>query len=270
MLGIPGLVVIPQLPSAASARRALLPSFARRADRKALEAKMRGDVDLVTVTDPRSPSAEAFRTLRTNLMFSQAVNQMRTLVVTSASPGEGKTVTASNLAVSFAQQGVRVLLVDGDLRRGRLHRVFGSPREPGLSDYILAYSDEESVTHETAVPNLYVINSGKIPPNPAEMLGGEIAKEKFAKLTEGYDLVIIDTPPLLAASDAAIVATLADGVVVVLRAGSTETAAAQQPMQQLRALNVRIVGAILNDPDSQIAKYGAYYQYSYDYAGKES
>jgi capsular exopolysaccharide synthesis family protein len=271
MLGIPGLVVIPQLPSAASAHRALLPAFAKRADRRALEAKMRGDVDLVTVTDPRSPSAEAFRTLRTNLMFSQAVDQMRTLVVTSASPGEGKTVTAANLAVSFAQQGVRVLLVDGDLRRGRLHRVFGTAREPGLSDYLLGYQTEEAVSHSTAVPNLYVIDTGKLPPNPAEILGADVAKEKFAKLTEGYDLVIIDTPPLLAASDAAIVATLADGVVIVLRAGSTETAAAQQAMQQLRALDVRIVGAILNDPDSQIAKYGAYYQYSYDYAGnKES
>ena len=265
MLGIPGLVVIPQLPSAASARRALLPAFARRADRRALEASMRGDLDLVTVTDPRSPSAEAFRTLRTNLMFSQAVNQMRTLVVTSASPGEGKTVTAANLAVSFAQQGVRVLLLDGDLRRGRLHRIFGAAREPGLSDYLLGYQPEEEVTHTSAVPNLYVINSGKIPPNPAEMLGSEVAKSKLAKLTEGYDLIIIDTPPLLAASDAAIVATLSDGVIIVLRAGSTETAAAQQAMQQLRALGVRIVGAILNDPDSQIAKYGAYYQYSYDY-----
>ncbi len=269
MLGIPGLVVIPQLPSAASARRALIPGFAKRADRRALEAKARGDLDLVTVTDPRSPSAEAFRTLRTNLMFSQAVNQMRTLVVTSASPGEGKTVTAANLAVSFAQQGVRVLLVDGDLRRGRLHRVFNAAREPGLTDFLLGYQAEEAVTHTSAVPNLYVINSGKIPPNPAEMLGGDIAKEKFAKLNEGYDLMIIDTPPLLAASDAAILATLSDGVIMVLRAGSTETAAAQQAMQQLRALNVRIVGAILNDPDAQIARYGAYYQYSYDYTAKE-
>ncbi|MEO8577883.1 MAG: CpsD/CapB family tyrosine-protein kinase, partial [Gemmatimonadales bacterium] len=143
-------------------------------------------------------------------------------------------------------------------------------REPGLSDFVLGYSTEEEVTRTTTVPNLYVINTGKIPPNPAEMLGGEVAKKKFAQLTEGYDLMVIDTPPLLAASDAAILATLADGVILVLRAGSTEGNAAQQAMQQLRALDVRIVGAILNDPDSQVARYGAYYQYSYDYAAKES
>jgi capsular exopolysaccharide synthesis family protein len=260
MLGIPGLVVIPRLASAGPNRR--LKALPRRGVQRASRSDNQM-LDLVTIADPRSPSAEAFRTLRTNLMFSQAVDEMRTLVVTSASPGEGKTITAANLAVAFAQQGMRILLVDSDLRRGRLNRVFGIPREPGLSELVLGYEPEDKVTRETSVAGLYVIPSGKLPPNPAEMLGGQHARETLAKLTEGYDLVIIDTPPLLAASDAAILATLSDGVIMVLRAGSTESAAAQQAMQQLNAIGARVVGAVLNDPESEVAKYGAYYEYNY-------
>jgi capsular exopolysaccharide synthesis family protein len=261
-LGVPGLVVIPRLASAGPNRKGPLKALPSRR-LKHVSRSENQMLDLVTITDPRSPSAEAFRTLRTNLMFSQAVAEMRTLVVTSASPGEGKTVTASNLAVAFAQQGMRVLLVDCDLRRGRLHRVFGLSREPGMSDLVLGYETEENTTRQTSVAGLYVIPSGKLPPNPAEMLGGPHTKDKLAALTEGYDLVILDTPPLLAASDAAILATLSDGVIMVLRAGATETAAAQQSMQQLQAIGARVVGAVLNDPESEVAKYGAYYEYNY-------
>jgi capsular exopolysaccharide synthesis family protein len=201
-------------------------------------------------------------------MFSQASQSLRMIVVTSASPGEGKTTTASNLAVSFAQQGMRVLLVDCDLRRSRLHRIFGLRREPGFSDLVLGYAEEEEVTHPTSVTGLYVICSGKLPPNPAEMLGSEEARRKFQGLMEGYDLIVVDTPPLLAASDGAILSTFASGVIVVLRAGSTENAAAQQSIQQLTSVGARIVGAVLNDPDTQVPKYGAYYKY--DYSSAES
>jgi capsular exopolysaccharide synthesis family protein len=199
-------------------------------------------------------------------MFSQAVQSMQTLVVTSASPSEGKTTTASNLAVAFAQQGMRVLLLDCDLRRARLHRIFGVSREPGLTEFVLGFSDEEAVTRATSVPGLYVIPSGKLPPNPAELLGGESMRRALTALTEGYDLIIVDTPPLLAAADAAILATLSDGVLLVLRAGSTENAAAQQSMQQLGAVGARVIGAVLNDPDAQVPKYGAYYSYEYSSA----
>jgi capsular exopolysaccharide synthesis family protein len=262
MLGVPGLVVIPRLASAGAVKNPLLRALPKRRLPSA-ERQANAALDLVTLTDPRSPSAEAFRTLRTNLMFSQAVREMRTLVVTSASPGEGKTVTASNLAVSFAQQGMRVLLIDCDLRRGRAHRMFNVPREPGMSDYLLGFADDEAVTHETIVPGLYMIPSGKLPPNPAELLGGDVAKQKLGELNGGYDLLILDTPPLLAASDAAILATLSDGVIMVLRAGATETNAAQQATQQLQTIGARVVGAVLNDPDSQVAKFGAYYEYNY-------
>ena len=146
--------------------------------------------------------------------------------------------------------------------------MFGLHREPGFTDLVLGYTDEETVTHATPVPGLYVIASGKLPPNPAELLGSDATRKTFAALTEGFDLVIIDTPPLLAASDAAILATLSNGVVLVLRAGATENAAAQQSVQQLNAVGARIVGAVLNDPDAQVPKYGAYYHYEYSAASE--
>jgi capsular exopolysaccharide synthesis family protein len=266
LLGVPSLAVIPRLPSSNGGRGAVARALPRLKSSNASQKASRPDQDLVIVREARSPAAEAIRTLRTNLMFSQAVRSMRTLVVTSASPSEGKTTTASNLAVSFAQQGMRVLLLDCDLRRARLHRIFGIAREPGLSDLVLGYADEEAVTKLTAIPGLYVIPSGKLPPNPAELLGGDAMRRTMTTLTEGYDLIIVDTPPLLAAADAAILATLADGVILVLRAGSTESTAAQQTVQQLSAVGARVIGAVLNDPDTQVPKYGAYYEYEYSAA----
>jgi capsular exopolysaccharide synthesis family protein len=265
LLGVPSLAVIPRLPSSNGIRGGVARALPRlRSSGPSHQA--RPDQDLVVVREARSPAAEAIRTLRTNLMFSQAVRSMRTLLITSASPSEGKTTTAANLAVSFAQQGMRVALLDCDLRRARLHRMFGVPREPGLSDMVLGYASEEEVTRPTSIPGLYVIPSGKLPPNPAELLGGEGMRRTITSLVEGYDLLIVDTPPLLAAADAAILATLVDGVILVLRAGSTESAAAQQSVQQLNAVGARVIGAVLNDPDTQVPKYGAYYEYEYSAA----
>jgi polysaccharide biosynthesis transport protein len=262
LLGIPSLAVIPRLSGGQGMRAGMmraLPGMKKNGQKTG----GRGDQDLVTINAVRSQGAEAIRTLRTNLMFSQSLRAMRTIVVTSASPGEGKTTTASNLAVSFAQQGMRVLLLDADLRRARLHRMFSVPREPGLSDLVLGFSDEEAVTRSTSIPGLYLIPAGKLPPNPAELLGGDGMRDMMSALTEGYDLIVIDTPPLLAASDAAILATLASGVILVLRAGATENTAAQQSVQQLNSVGARIIGAVLNDPDTQVPKYGAYYEYEY-------
>jgi capsular exopolysaccharide synthesis family protein len=219
--------------------------------------------EIVTLADVRSPSAEAFRTLRTNLIFSQSVQALRTIVVTSASPGEGKTTTAANLAVSFAQHGMRVLLIDCDLRRARLHKVFSIGREPGITEMVLGREDPDAVTRETDTPGLYVIPSGVLPPNPSELVGGERMRKCLAQLSEAFDLIILDTPPLLAASDGAILSTLSDGVVLVLRAGATESEAAQQAIQQLNSVGARVVGAVLNDPDAKVPMYSGYYHYEY-------
>ncbi|MDQ3081681.1 MAG: polysaccharide biosynthesis tyrosine autokinase [Gemmatimonadota bacterium] len=262
LLQVPGLAVIPRLSSGNGKAGKLKRILPGRSVTSGPELT-RPDETLVTVTDVRSSGAEAYRTLRTNLMFSQAVQALRTLVVTSASPGEGKTTTASNLAVSFAQQGMRVLLIDCDLRRARIHKIFRVPRDPGMTELVLGQETEETVTRQSSVTGLYVISSGHLPPNPSELLGGDRMRTTLATLAEGYDLLVIDTPPLLAASDAAILATITDGVILVLRAGRTESAAAQQSMQQLNAVGARVVGAVLNDPDTKVPQYGAYYRYEY-------
>lgn len=267
-LNVPGLAVIPKFVSPNGNR--LLPRLAKgkpSPNGKRVSASGGSLEELVTVTEPQSSSAEAYRTLRTNLIFSQSVRTLRSIVVTSASPGEGKTTTAANLAVSFAQQGMRVLIVDCDLRRARLHKMFGVPREPGLSEMIIGRETIDSAVRDTAVPGLYVLTSGLLPPNPAEMLGGPRMRSVLDSLLEAFDLVIVDSPPLLAASDAAILATMADGTVVVVRAGVTELEAGQQAIQQLNAVGARIVGAVLNDPDAKLPKYGAYYRYEYAPSG---
>jgi tyrosine-protein kinase Etk/Wzc len=262
ILQVPGLAVIPKFVERNGRNGPrLLPKKASSNGRRPARA-----AGLVTVHDARSSGAEAYRTLRTNLIFSQAVQTLRSIVVTSAAPSEGKTTTAANLAVSFAQQGMRVLIADCDLRRSRLHKMFGVAREPGVTECVLGQLDTDSAPLETSVTGLYVLPSGQLPPNPSELLGGERMRKTLAAFSEAFDLIILDTPPLLAASDAAILATLADGVVLVVRAGVTEAEAGQQAMQQLISVGARVVGAVLNDPDAKVQKYGGYY--SYDYAGK--
>ena len=266
ILQVPGLAVIPKFfPDQPGGRFArALPGRGRNGS-NGKKGSQRA-AGLVTVHDARSSSAEAYRTLRTNLIFSQAVQTLRTLVVTSPAPSEGKTTTAANLSVSFAQQGMRVLLVDCDLRRSRIHKMFNVPREPGMTELILGQQDLDAVTRETAVPGLYILPSGMLPPNPSELLGGERMRNTLATLGGAFDLIVLDTPPLLAASDAAILATIADGVVLVVRAGVTEALAGQQAIAQLQSVGARIVGAVLNDPDSKLQSYGGYY--NYEYAGE--
>ena len=264
LLQVPGLAVIPRfVPSASAARRiaAALPS--RSGNGNGSRSRAERVAGLVTVHDARSSSAEAFRTLRTNLMFSQAVQTLRTIVITSPSPGEGKTTTASNLAVSFAHQGMRVLLLDCDLRRAKIHSLFGVPRSPGLTELLIGQETQEAAIRDTSVAGLYLLTSGKLPPNPAELLGGAAMRKTLESLSEAFDLIVVDTPPLLAASDASILATIADGALLVVQAGSTETEAGQQALQQLSAVGARVVGAVLNDPDAKVQKYGAYYRYEY-------
>jgi capsular exopolysaccharide synthesis family protein len=162
---------------------------------------------------------------------------------------------------------MRVLLVDCDLRRGRIHRIFDVPREPGLTELVIGHEESEAVIRPTDVTGLYVVPSGNLPPNPSELLGGDRMRKVLVSLSEAFDLIILDTPPLLAASDGAILATLSDGVVLVLRAGSTEGEAAQQAIQQLSGVGARVVGAVLNDPDAKVPAYGGYYHYEYAGAG---
>jgi tyrosine-protein kinase Etk/Wzc len=266
LLGVPGLAIIPRLANGSAAKSRFIPAMLSRSNGKAHEGE--GTHELVTISNLRSSGAEAYRTLRTNLIFSQAVRSLRTILVTSAAPSEGKTTTSSNLAVTFAQQGLRVLLVDCDLRKARLHKVFSVPREPGLTQLVLGHNSMTEVIHSTPVDGLYVLASGTLPPNPSELVGGPRMANVLKALSAEFDLVVLDTPPLTAAADAAILGKSADGVLVVVRAGQTERGAAQHAVQQLNNVGARILGAVLNDPDAKVPRYGGYYYY--DYYGSEA
>ncbi|HEY8483148.1 MAG TPA: polysaccharide biosynthesis tyrosine autokinase, partial [Longimicrobiales bacterium] len=270
LLRVPGLVTVPSFSKNGAGKSARLLPLPLRNGKGQHATPGRGR-ELVVLSEPASVAAEAYRTLRTNLAFTQAVQQVRRLVVTSAAPSEGKTTTTANLAVAFAQQGARVLLVDCDLRRGRLHRVFDLPREPGLTELLVGIEkDHAKVSHRVAVDGLFVLPSGKLPPNPAELIGGSAMRDFLDRMTETYDLVILDSPPLLAAADAVALGTMADGVVIVVRAGQTDREAAQNAVQQLLAVGARVIGAVLNDPDARVQRYERHSYYYYYYRTEEA
>jgi tyrosine-protein kinase Etk/Wzc len=272
-LRVPNLAVIPHLDIAPIIRsrkgqRRLLPFFNGRRDGRALVH--RPLEELITVVHGRSSGAEAYRTLRTNLMFARSGAGLKRILVSSAIAAEGKSTTASNLAVTYAQQGLRVLLIDGDLRKSRLHTIFGVPREPGLTELLLGTAKPVEVIHATGVPGLSLLTAGTLPPNPSELLGGPRTRKLLDTLQETADIIVIDAPPVLVAGDASILGLMSDGVVIVVRAGTTDRAAARTAVRQLQGVGAPIIGAILNDPDAKVQHEDSnYYYYAYYGEGKE-
>ncbi len=272
ILRVPGLAIIPQiLPQNGAGRLSLrnirLPIPGMGNGKNGHHHRNGAGTALVSATNVRSTGAEAFRTLRTSLIFSQAVQSLRTLVITSPSPQDGKTTTAANLAVTFAQQGMRVVLLDCDLRRARLHNVFKVPREPGLTQAMMGQASLEDVLHATMVDGLSFIPAGALPPNPSELLGGPRMAALLEELQARFDVVLLDTPPVHVAADSMIMGRAADGVLLVVRAGSTQRDSAQDAIVRLTNVGARVVGAVLNDPDHKVPQYGGYYYY--DYYGAE-
>jgi non-specific protein-tyrosine kinase len=213
-------------------------------------------MNLITLTDPRSPVSEAYRTLRTNLSFYSLDDPIRSLVVTSPAADEGKNIMIANLAVTMAQSGRRTLLVDCDLRRPSLHDLFELQNEPGLTNQILGEIDDVPL-QKTAVENLWLLASGPIPPNPADMLGTKRIDELIAKLVDQYDIVLFDAPPVTAVTDAAILGVRVNGVLLVINAGKTRRDQAERAKELLEKANVRVIGAALaNAPrDSGVGGY---------------
>lgn len=267
-LGLVGLAVVPRIGgNGRGTKRVPLPIGGGNG-RPAPDGPHRVET-LVAGTHTRSPAAEAFRTLRTNLLFAQAVDELRVILVTSSAPGDGKTTVAANLAATIAQQGLDVLLIDGDMRRPRLHYVFGVAREPGLSEVILGRRSAEEVIQPTQVEGLSVLATGALPPTPAELLGSPKMRSLLQAFRNDYDVVIVDSPPVHVAADASVLATLTDGVLLVVRSGQTEREAAQQAVRQLASVGARILGTVINDPHGKAAKYGGHYSYAYYYYGDE-
>ena len=224
---------------------------------------------LVSHADPRSVVAEAYRSLRTNLSFARAQSAARTLVLTSPGPADGKSTTATNLAITFAQQSQRVLLVDADLRRAVLDKTFQLPRSPGLTEVIVGAATLDASIHPTSVENLHVMVSGQLPPNPSELLGSPRMREVLGELRDRFDVVLFDSPPLLAVTDAAVLSTLVDGVILVVRMGTTARAAVRRATSHLRAVHSRVLGAVLNDVDFTSGSYYGGYGYYYAYGAHD-
>jgi capsular exopolysaccharide synthesis family protein len=226
---------------------------------------------LVTHVDPRSPVAEAYRSLRTNLAFARGTQDHRTVVFTSPGPADGKSTTVANLAITFAQQGQRTLLVDADLRRSVLDRSFDVPRSPGLTDVIAGRNSFDDAVHTTEVPNLFLLASGHSPPNPSELLGSAGMRAAVGAARERFDVVIFDSPPLLAVTDAAVLATQVDGVVLIVRMQKSQREAVRRAVGQLRQVGARVLGAVVNAVTQKQGRYyGGYGYYYYSYYGAES
>jgi capsular exopolysaccharide synthesis family protein len=213
--------------------------------------------NLITLTDPRSPAAEAYRTLRTNLTFAALDKPIETLVVTSAAPGEGKSSTLANLAVTMAQGERRTILVDADLRRPGLHEIFGVANDRGLTTMIVEQAAlDDPPLIDVGVDNLWLVPSGPLPPNPADILGSRKMEQAIAVLKARADIVLFDAPPIVAVTDAAVLGTKADGVLLVVCAGRTRREHAQRAKELLERVHVRIVGAVLNNAPRDVALRG--------------
>ncbi len=213
-------------------------------------------MSLITLTDPKSPVSEAYRTLRTNLSFFSLDNPIRTLVVTSAAVDEGKGEAIANLAVTMAQGGRRTILVDCDLRRPALHTIFSLNQEPGFTNGILEQEKEPSL-QETAVSNLWLLSSGALPPNPADLLGSPKVDQLIESLNDKADIILFNAPPVIAVTDAAVLGAKVDGVLLLIQAGKTRREHAARAKETLEKARVRIVGATLtNAPrDNSIGDY---------------
>ncbi len=210
--------------------------------------------------DSRSISSETYRSLRTSILFSSPGHAPQTLLVTSTQPEEGKSVTAANLAAAMAKTDANVLLVDADLRRPTQHLVFEVPREPGLSNFLVGEIDELPIV-ETIVPNLFLVPAGHLPPNPAELIQSERMKEFLVRASQRFSRVILDSPPLTSVTDPAILATLVEGVIMVVKAETVPRKAAMAARNQLFEVNASLLGTVLNN--IPMKRNGYYYNYYY-------
>ncbi|WP_088228898.1 CpsD/CapB family tyrosine-protein kinase [Desulfosporosinus sp. FKB] len=216
---------------------------------------------LITVEQSKSPISEAFRTLRTNVQFTSIDLKTQKIMVTSAGPREGKSITVANLAVSIAQTGKTVLIIDSDLRNPTQHKIFGLHNGQGLSVALFEDEDFRDYLKETEVTGVTVLTGGPIPPNPAELVGSNRMKQLIREASQEFDVLLIDTPPVVAVTDASILAQEVDGVIMVVASGEVSKDYAQTAKEQLDKVGAKILGAVLNKVDVKAGDYYYYYYY---------
>ncbi|MBU9723068.1 MULTISPECIES: CpsD/CapB family tyrosine-protein kinase [Bacillaceae] len=214
---------------------------------------------LVTYYDQRSPIAEQFRTLRTNIQFASVDKIIRKIMVTSSTPGDGKSTTIANLGIVLAQQEKRVLIVDSDLRKPTVHFTFQLPNQTGLTSVLTKQSTFDDAVLETAVPFLEVLTSGPVPPNPSELLGSKSMKDFVKEIEGAYDYILFDAPPVNVVTDPQILAENCDGVILVIRSGKTEVESAQKALDSLKKVEANVLGVVLNDQKQSDGHHYYYY-----------
>jgi len=227
---------------------------------------------LITHEDPRSPVSEAYRSLRTSMLYSSSADKkIKSILVSSAGPGEGKTTTVANLAITYANLGKKTILIDTDLRRPVIHKVLDIQKEPGITDYLSGATDDfNDIVQKTTIENLFVVPSGIIPPNPSELLGSQRMADLLQKLEDEWDMILFDSPPLVAVTDATMVSKEIDQIVMVVKVGQTDKKAFDHTITSLRNVHAPLGGVILNAVTHKNS-YGSYYYYYqyYHYYGSD-
>lgn len=202
---------------------------------------------LIVSLKPKSAIAEQFRSIRTSIEFSSVDTQMKVLVVTSSEQDSGKSLVSSNLALTFAQKGLKTLLIDADLRNPSIKNYFYFPRGRGLSSLMKQKNSFEDIVYQTDEKNLFILPPGFVVPNPADMLGSSNMEALIEKLRQSFDKIIIDTPPILVATDSVVVSAFADGIIIVVRSGKTNKQSANKALRLMNQSSTPIIGTILND-----------------------
>ncbi len=229
----------------------------------AKKSKMNKDArKLITVTQPKSPVAEQYRTIRTNIEFMAVDREIQAILVTSATQGEGKSTTSSNLAVAYAQQGKKVLIIDTDMRRPTVHYTFKVANGLGLSSLLTRQAEKEKAILPTKVDNLSILTAGPIPPNPAELLSSRAMEHLVSQLRADFDVIIFDAPPLLQVADSRITSKLTDGVVLVVGCTTSDRQRVLKAKDQLDLAEAKILGVVLNRRElTDDSAYQYYYSY---------
>lgn len=215
----------------------------------------------LTIFDNRSSAAEAYRVVRTSMLLSAAGNPPKTVLVTSGQPGEGKSTTVVNTAISLAQLGLSVLIIDCDLRRPSTHKILGVTATEGLSSYLSRNIEIDPLIHKLQIPNLSLLPCGPIPPNPAELISSSRMKELLKELAARYDHILIDSPPMMNVTDPVILSSMVDGVILVVHGGKSPRATVQRARQELLGVGAKIFGVVLNNIDLRREGYDSYYYY---------
>jgi capsular exopolysaccharide synthesis family protein len=217
--------------------------------------------NLVTALNPKSPISESYRTLRTNIQYAEVDQHIKVLMVASAKSGEGKTTTITNLAVTYAQEGKKVLLIDGDLRKPSLHHLFQLSNRIGLTSVLFNQQLLPEVIRDTTVDNLSVMTSGPIPPNPSEILGSQRMQSLMEELKEMFDIILFDTPPVLAVTDSLVITSYCDGVVLVVLAGKVKKGLVLKTKASLEHVKAKILGVVMNNNSRSKSSGHTYYYY---------